>query len=166
MTKMAQHIKRQLQYVTPTLSIVKIVTANSSVKETVAPELSLTYETAVTSVQRLMRAGVPILAGTDAIDLSASFLKNDSMGITLHRKLQYLNEAGMSTVDVLRAATVVPSIWHKLIGRGSIKEGYRADLLLLKPGNNPLQNISKTMDIARVWNGGIEYVLKAKTESE
>jgi imidazolonepropionase-like amidohydrolase len=84
------------------------------------------------------------------------------MGITLHRELQYLTEAGMSEVDALRAATVVPSVWHNLVARGSIREGYRADLLLLKPGSDPLRNISMTMDIARVWNGGIEYVPTAQ----
>jgi imidazolonepropionase-like amidohydrolase len=156
--EMARRIKRQVQYVTPTLNIGKIVTANLTIESILSGGLNLTYEAGVTSVQRLMRAGVPILAGTDATDATPSFLEGDTMGITLHRELQYLIEAGMSEVDVLRAATVTPSIWHNLIGRGSIKEGYRADLLLLKPGSDPLRNISKTMDIARVWNGGIEYV--------
>lgn len=155
--EMAQRIKRQVQFVTPTLNIVKIVTANATIGSILSPGVELSYEAGVTSVQRLIRAGVPILAGTDASD-ATTFLKDDKMGITLHRELQYLTEAGMSEVDVLRAATVIPSIWHNLIGRGSIREGYRADLLLLKPGSDPLQNISKTMDIARVWNGGVEYL--------
>ncbi len=160
--EMAQRIKRQRQHVTPTLNIGKIVSGNSTIESIVSGGLSLTYKAGVTSLQRLMRAGVPILAGTDATD-TASFLEGDSIGITLHRELQYLTEAGMSEVDALRAATVVPSIWHNLIGRGSIREGYRADLLLLKPGSDPLRNISKTMDIARVWNGGIEYVPMGRT---
>jgi imidazolonepropionase-like amidohydrolase len=154
---MAQRIKQQAQYVTPKLNIGKIVTANSTLESIISPGVSLTYGAGVISVQRLMRAGVPILAGTDARDFAGNFLKVDSIGITLHRELQYLTEAGMSEVDVLRAATVVPSIYHNLTRRGSIKEGYRADLLLLRPGSGPLRNISKTMDIARVWNGGIEY---------
>jgi imidazolonepropionase-like amidohydrolase len=156
--EMAQRIKRQGQYVTPTLNIGKIVAGNLTLETLLSPGMSLVYEAGVTSVQRLIRAGVPILAGTDAVDFTDTFIDNDLVGITLHRELQYLTEAGMSEVDVLRAATVVPSIWHNLTRRGSIKEGYRADLLLLKPGSDPLRNISKTMDIARVWNGGIEYV--------
>ena len=64
----------------------------------------------------------------------------------------------MSEVDALGAATVVPSRWHNLTGRGSVREGDRADLLLLKPGSNPLLNISQTMDIARFWNGYIEFM--------
>lgn len=156
--EMAQRIKRQVQHVTPTLNIGKIVAANKTLESILAGGVELTYEAGVTSVQRLMRAGVPILAGTDATDVAGSFIENDTVGITMHRELQYLTEAGMSEVEALRAATVVPSLWHNLIGRGSIREGYRADLLLLKPGSDPLRNISKTMDIARVWNGGIEYV--------
>ncbi|OBT91810.1 hypothetical protein VE01_09357 [Pseudogymnoascus verrucosus] len=156
--EMAQRIERQAQFVTPTLNIGKIATSNSTIEAIVSGGIDLTYEAGVTSVQRLMRAGVPLLAGTDAIDIAGSFLKGDLIGITLHQELQYLKDAGMSEVDVLRAATVVPATWHNLVGRGSIREGYRADLLLLKPGSDPLRNISKTMDIARVWNAGIEYV--------
>ena len=156
--EMAQRIKRQVQFVTPTLNIVKIVAGNSTIESILSPGVKLSYEAGVASLQRLIRAGVPILAGTDASD-ATTFLKDDQMGITLHQELQYLTEAGMSEVDVLRAATVIPSFWHNLIGRGSIKEGYRADLLLLKPGSNPLRNISNTIDIARVWNGGVEYLL-------
>ncbi|WYZ36315.1 hypothetical protein EsH8_XII_000065 [Colletotrichum jinshuiense] len=156
--EMAQRIKRQGQHVTPTLNIGKIVAGNATLESVLAGGQGLSYEAGVTSVQRLMRAGVPILAGTDATDVANNFIGHDQVGVTLHRELRYLTETGMSEVDVLRAATVMPSIWHNLIGRGSIREGYRADLLLLKPGSDPLRNISKTMDIARVWNGGIEYV--------
>jgi imidazolonepropionase-like amidohydrolase len=155
--EMAQLIKRQNQYVTPTLNIGKIVTENLTLESIISPGISLTYEAGVISVQRLIRAGVPILAGTDGNDAAADFLKGDLIGITLHKELQYLTEAGMSEVDVLRAATVVPSILHNLAGRGSIEEGYRADLILLEPGSNPLKNISQTMDIARVWTGGFEH---------
>ncbi|KAL3420044.1 Adenine deaminase 2-like protein 1 [Phlyctema vagabunda] len=162
--EMAQLIKQQKQHVTPTLNIGKIVTANLTIESAISGGVSLTYEAGVTSLQRLLRARVPILAGTDARDQIPSFIEDDTVGITLHRELQYLTEAGMSEVEVIRAATVVPSIWHNLIGRGSIREGYRADLLLLKPGSNPLLNISKTLDIARVWNGGILYVPSAGTK--
>ncbi|KAL7916613.1 hydrolase [Trichoderma velutinum] len=160
--EMAQDIKRQAQYVTPTLNIGKIATENSTIESIVSPGIRLAYEAGVISVQRLMRAGVPILAGTDGNDEAGNFLVGDLIGVTLHRELQYLVEAGMSEVDALRAATVVPSIFHNLAGRGSIREGYRADLILLEPGSDPLKNISKTMDIARVWTGGFEHAPVAR----
>jgi imidazolonepropionase-like amidohydrolase len=157
---MIRRIKRQGQFVTPTLNIGKIATQNKTVESIVSPGISLSYEAGVTSVQRLMRAGVTMIAGTDANDQAGSFLKGDLLGITLHKELQYLTEAGMSRVNAIRAATVVPSIVHNLTRRGSIREGYRADLLLLTPGSNPLRNISATMNIARVWVGGFEHVRK------
>jgi imidazolonepropionase-like amidohydrolase len=159
---MVQRIKRQGQYVTPTLNIGKITTQNKTIESIVSPGIPLTYKAGVISVQRLLRAGVTLLAGTDANDQAEGFLKGDLVGVTLHKELKYLTEAGMSRVDVLRAATVMPSIMHNLTGRGSIEEGYRADLLLLKPGSNPLRNISATLDIARVWIRGIEHVRKAR----
>ncbi|TKA79335.1 hypothetical protein B0A55_03451 [Friedmanniomyces simplex] len=155
--EMARRIRRQVQYVTPTLNIAKLVTANRTIESIISPGVSLTYEAGIISVQRLLCAGVPILAGTDANDLADTFLHGDLIGITLYKKLQLLTAAGMSEVDVIRSATVIPSIWHNLTRRGSIEEGYRAELLLLKPGSDPLQSISQTMDIAR-----IEVTTKAK----
>ncbi|KAK3616752.1 hypothetical protein LTR56_025744 [Elasticomyces elasticus] len=155
--EMAYRIRRQRQFVTPTLNIARITVSNRTVEAIISPDANLTLEAGITSLQRLLYAGVPILAGTDANDLADSFLPGDVVGKTLHEELQLLTAAGMSEVDVLRAATVVPSYWHNLTRRGSIEEGYRADLLLLKPGADPLRNISQTLDIARVWVGGIEH---------
>lgn len=76
----------------------------------------------------------------------------------LNKELRYLTEAGMSEAEALRSATIVPSLWHIMTGRWSIREVYRADLLLLRLGSDPLRNISQTLDIARVWVGGYEHV--------
>lgn len=35
-------------------------------------------------------------------------------------------------------------------------------MILLKPGSDPLKNISKTMDMARVWTGGSEHAQQYK----
>jgi imidazolonepropionase-like amidohydrolase len=53
--EMAQRIKQQIQYVTPTLNIVKIVTANSTIGSILSPGVELSYEAGVASVQRLIR---------------------------------------------------------------------------------------------------------------
>jgi hypothetical protein len=70
-------------------------------------------------------------------------------------ELENLVEAGLTTLEALRAATVLPAQHHQLTDRGQIAPGKRADLVLLN--SNPLVNISNTRDIARVWVGGIEY---------
>ncbi len=83
------------------------------------------------------RSGVAIMAGTDA---------NDTMivpGYSLHRELRLLGEAGLSNMDVLRAATSVPAAY---LGRaadlGGIAPGMEADLVLLRA--DPLKSISNT----------------------
>ena len=118
---MARRIKRQMQFVTPTLNIGKIVTTNPTTESIVAPGMNITYEAGVIGLRRLLHAGVPILAGTDASDVAGAFLPGDDNGITLHRELRYLTEAGMSEVEALRSATVVPIFWHNLTRRGSIE---------------------------------------------
>jgi hypothetical protein len=89
------------------------------------------------------RAGVSIMAGTDA---------NDTMivpGFSLHRELALLHKAGLSEMEVLRAATTVPAAY---LGRsatlGGISPGREADLVLLRA--NPLHNISNTSAVDAV----------------
>ncbi|MBA2467595.1 MAG: amidohydrolase family protein [Sphingomonas sp.] len=93
------------------------------------------------------RAGVPIMAGTDA---------NDTMivpGFSLHRELALLREAGLSPMEVLRSATTVPGAY---LGRarlyGGVASGKEADLVLLN--SNPLDSIGNTADIFAVVANG------------
>jgi hypothetical protein len=93
------------------------------------------------------RAGVPIMAGTDA---------NDTMivpGYSLHRELRLLSAAGLSRMDLLRAATTVPA---RYLGRtadlGGIAVGKQADLVLLR--SNPLANLPNSAAIETVVANG------------
>ena len=106
------------------------------------------------TVAALHRAGVPILAGTDANE-TPGVPFNPMFGDSLHHELELLVEAGLSTIDALRAATSLPAQHFGLIDRGIIKPGYRADLVLID--GNPLEDIRATRQIRRVWCGGIEY---------
>jgi imidazolonepropionase-like amidohydrolase len=93
----------------------------------------------VQNVNALYKAGVTILAGTDAVDQMGPF--NVPLGMSLHQELQNLVEAGLTPAEALRAATVVPATFHRIPDRGVIAPGMRADLVLLN--SNPLANISK-----------------------
>ncbi|KAJ7182366.1 hypothetical protein C8R43DRAFT_940524 [Mycena crocata] len=95
-----------------------------------------------------LRGGVPILAGSDSNDIPALSLP---FGRSLHDELRLLIEAGMSTVDVLRSATVLAAR-HNLLLTGVVAPGMRADLLLIS--GDPIANISATLDIQRVWIAG------------
>ena len=96
------------------------------------------------------RAGVTVLAGTDAPD-SFAF-----PGLGLADELEHLSLAGLSNIDVLRAATLEPA---KFLGleniAGVIKAGARADVVLLN--NNPLDDISAIADIDGVVLAGVYY---------
>lgn len=98
-------------------------------------------------IGRMHSAGVPIGAGTDTpIFLSVP-------GFSLHSELEHLVMAGLSPLEALRAATVVPAEYFALRDdMGTIDEGKVADLVLLD--ENPLDDISNTRAIAAVVTRG------------
>lgn len=91
----------------------------------------------------MKRAGVKIMAGTD--------LPPD--GLTLHRELELLVEAGLSTMEALQAATRNPAEFLGRLGSlGTVERGKIADLVLLDA--NPLEDIRNTRKIHAVIVGG------------
>ena len=131
--------------VIPTLAMMEGVVAQS------APP-GADYAAARQSVTVMYRAGVPILAGTDAnaVGVPAAV----SHGSSLHHELELLVDAGLSTLDALRAATSRPAHYFGLADRGVIEPGRRADLVLI--AGNPLHDITATRSIRRIWCGGVE----------
>src|SRR5436190_874704 len=84
----------------------------------------------------LHKAGVPIIAGTDA--MGAELL---APGASLHRELELLTESGLTNYDAIRAATVAPAVFlRKEMEFGTVAVGRRADLLLVE--SNPLERLS------------------------
>jgi len=130
----------------PTLAMMEGVVAQS------APP-GADYAAARQSVSVMYRAGVPILAGTDA-NAAAGVPAAISHGTSLHHELELLVDAGLSTVDALRAATSRPAHYFGLADRGVIEPGRRADLVLI--AGNPLHDITATRSIRRIWCGGAE----------
>jgi imidazolonepropionase-like amidohydrolase len=88
-------------------------------------------------VGALHRAGVPLVAGTDAMGVPLIV-----PGASLHRELQLLTESGLTPYDALRTATINPAVF---LGKdrefGTVAEGKRADLLLTDA--NPLQDLTR-----------------------
>jgi len=94
----------------------------------------------------LVKAGVPVLAGTDAGNPGTQY------GVSMHRELKALVEAGLTPAQALAAATSVPAQVFKLGKRGRIEQGYKADLLLVE--GNPAADILATRRIVEVWKDG------------
>ena len=111
------------------------------------------YAHARSTVSTFHRAGVTILAGTDANQAPASPAQIKH-GEALHDELGLLVEAGLTPVEALRSATVVPAEYFGFTDRGVIEAGRRADLLLIE--GDPTQDIATTRAIRGVWAAGVK----------
>lgn len=98
-------------------------------------------------VAALRRAGVTVLAGTDADNAGTQY------GASLHHELAALVQAGMSPVQALQAATSAPAQAFQLGLRGRIARGYKADLVLVD--GDPSSDIGATRRIVEVWKDGM-----------
>ncbi|MEU6442370.1 amidohydrolase family protein [Streptomyces sp. NPDC047046] len=141
---------REGRVIVPTLTMMEGIAAALARPGTPGPS----YEAARASVAALHRAGVPVLAGTDA-NRTAAAPSSPPYGESLHHELELLTAAGLSPVEALRAATVLPALHFGLDDRGVIAPGKRADLVLLS--GDPLSDIRASRTVARVWCAGIEY---------
>ena len=135
----------------PTLTMMRAV---ASVAERLPTHgAGIDYAHARSTVSALHRAGVTILAGTDANTAPASPAPIQH-GEALHDELGLLVEAGLTLVEALRSATVVPSEFFGFTDRGVIEAGRRADLLLI--AGDPTQDIAATRAIRGVWVAGVQ----------
>ena len=108
------------------------------------------YEKGLELTGAAYRAGVPLLAGTDANDTYVF------PGSGLHDELEELVKAGLTPAEALVAATLSPARYFGLEGEyGSIAEGKAADLVLLR--ENPLTDIRNSRSIEAVVLGGRLY---------
>jgi imidazolonepropionase-like amidohydrolase len=110
-------------------------------------KLKLTHAQAV--VGALRRAGVPILAGTDAPSPGLAH------GLSIHRELELLVLSGLTPLEALAAGSSAPARAFGFHDRGRVAEGLRADLLLVK--GDPTVDIRATRDIVGVWKLGVQY---------
>lgn len=98
-------------------------------------------------ISAMIRAKVPLLAGTDAMDGYVL------PGASLHEELGLLVEAGMTPLAALQSATRhAAKFMGKLASSGTVEVGKTADLVLLDA--NPLQAIENTRRIHAVIIGG------------
>ena len=96
----------------------------------------------------LQKAGVPVLAGTDAGNAGTQY------GISLHHEMAQLVQAGLTPLQALVAATSAPADAFRLGQRGRIRNGYKADLLLVD--GDPGLDIASTRRIVTVWKDGVD----------
>jgi hypothetical protein len=96
-------------------------------------------------VGRMYKAGVPIVAGTDAIP-----------GFTVQSELEWYVRAGMTPSQALQVATWNGAKYSRTLeDRGSTAPGKRADLVLVD--GDPTRNISDIRTVALVLKGDTAY---------
>lgn len=112
-------------------------------KEKLMDSLKTNRQKSLDIVGAMSRAGVELLAGTDA---GMPYCIN---GFSLHDELALFVRAGLSPMEALRTATYNPAkFFGKLDSMGTIEQGKAADLILLE--SNPLEDIRNTQKIAAV----------------
>ena len=104
------------------------------------------------TLQQLLHAGVPILAGTDVGIATGQLLGVVAYGATLHLELKLLVDEGLTPVQALSAATAAAADAFRFADRGRIRPGLRADLLLVD--GDPTRDITATRRIVTVWKHG------------
>jgi len=119
-----------------------------------AQALKRALEQGKRNLKLLSDAGVRIAMGTDTGSA------NDPgrwQGFFEHVEMEMMVEAGMTPMQVIRAATSSAAIVLGLDDElGSIQPGKRADLLVLNA--DPLENIRNTREIHSVWIDGRKVV--------
>jgi imidazolonepropionase-like amidohydrolase len=129
-------------YVTPTFLIHSIIIDNMHPKTYISKELMLN------EINRLHKAGIKILAGTDAPNLGINF------GTDLYKELDLYVKAGMTSEDALKKATINPAKAYKLKDKGVIKEGLSADFVLIN--GDILKDIRHLNNITNIWKRGMK----------
>jgi imidazolonepropionase-like amidohydrolase len=119
-----------------------IVLNNAGIDQAREQRAAVAFQAALDTTRILYQAGVPILAGSDQV----------VPGSSLHRELELLVQAGLSPLEAIRSATILPARVLGVTESGMIEPGMRADLVVLD--GNPLLNISNVRRVHWTIAGG------------
>lgn len=109
-------------------------------------DLHINIDQLKNDILKLSQNGVPILAGTDPPNRGINF------GTDLYEELYLLSESGLTPTETLKSATSAPSREFRLGEKGFIKEGYKADFVLID--GDPTNNIKDIAKIHSIWKLG------------
>jgi imidazolonepropionase-like amidohydrolase len=142
--ELATRIAAQGVFVVTTLAYFEAISGQVGAADHAHPGCA---DNAVHAARALHRAGVPLLAGTDANPFAPAH------GAAMHRELVLLTEAGLSAEEALATATSVPARHFGLTDRGRVAPGLRADLVLVQ--GDPTRDITATGKVVEVWRRGV-----------
>ena len=126
--------------------------ANSTLRTTVQASFPVrektrrAYDFAKELTRQMVAAGGMIVAGTDSPNPGTAH------GMSMHRELELLVDAGLTPLAALQAATANPASVFGLDDRGRIASGARADLVLVE--GDPTSDITDTRNLVAIWRNG------------
>ena len=100
------------------------------------------------SLAKLAKADAKIILGSD------TGLEDHPFGMSEQHELESMANAGMTPMQVIVAATSRPAEYLRLDKMGVLAVGKEADFLVLDA--NPLDNITNTQKISRIYIKGVE----------
>lgn len=113
------------------------------------PVSNLKLASGVCNVDRLLKEGINVTIGTDGVSSNNSLNMMEEMKIfTIAPKMIYNNPESITPEDALRAATVNGAIAQGRMDCGLLKEGYKADLIVVDisgPHMNPVHNLKNNL---------------------
>ncbi len=116
------------------------------------PFAQVDFNNIIGSVKKMREANLNLLIGTDSNN-QPNFPCQIPHGISIYDELELFTKAGFTAKEALASATVLPAKVFGLKDRGMIKEGLRADLMLVK--GDPVKNISDIRNVKGVWIEGV-----------
>jgi imidazolonepropionase-like amidohydrolase len=133
-----------LEYTSPKMKgMWKAIWGNQPANEIVTKLLSPMKEI----IKELHMSGIPLMVGTDL--LSPGVIS----GYSVHEEMALWQEAGISPVEILRSATIIPAKFMGVGNRlGTVAEGKTASFVLLR--SNPLEDIRNADQIESVFLRG------------
>jgi imidazolonepropionase-like amidohydrolase len=119
---------------------------NTGVPPNAVPMASAIMDRYFSIVGALHKAGIPIIAGTD----------QGVPGHSLYREIELYVKSGLTPMEAIQAATLVPARVMKMDkDSGTIEAGKRADLIILD--RDPLDNIRNIRTVKTVITAGRMY---------
>lgn len=129
-------------YIIPTLYLHTKVKKELNLKS-----YALSEEQIIGEIGKLHKAGITIVAGTDAPADNLNFTTD------FYKELQLYVRAGMQPIDALKTSTINAAKAFKLSDKGIIKENISADFVLVN--GDILNDINNLNKMEAVWKKGI-----------
>jgi len=134
-----------VQRVAPELAVV-FDPPGFSASDPIPPLRASIFQKELEIIGSLHRSGVTIVAGTD----------QGVPGFSIYRELELYVQAGLSPMEAIQAATIVPArVMHLDKELGSIEAGKFADLIVL--GKDPVASIDNIRSVEQVVTAGALY---------